>query len=399
MRRTNLDGCRSITNNPQSPRRDLMIYTKNPYSSLKANFTIHYSSIVIPTRQYIDINSFLEHLFHRQYLPHGNNVHIGRFYEEASDAYEQRLQLLIPDDDEEFKNRFLQVCKLSDKQKQEIRRYLLIERYGIQVAQCESCQGLEVLCRVHYSERRCGSCIAAHRDCSYRETWADRSSPLFSTTIEAAPSNLAGQDSERQRDLLGCNGPAKAMQATQQIQAELLAKKLQEVAEGMKSFQIATSNENAEVVPSTKAPVPIWTCEAVLAITVLDLGYEKLQLRYRGSREGASGYQVTNTKPKYEKREKLSSTAGIKKSRHESKSKKVKKVAKGAKKSYSGRELDYDSAFSGTASGVASGYNTDYSTDYSVDVSDYCPTVDDGDDIVSALELSAFVDLKGHLEH
>ncbi|KAF3273412.1 hypothetical protein TWF970_009073 [Orbilia oligospora] len=252
---------------------------------------------------------------------HGNNVHIGRFYEEASDAYEQRLQLLIPDDDEEFKNRFLQVCKLSDKQKQEIRRYLLIERYGIQVAQCESCQGLEVLCRVHYSERRCGSCIAAHRDCSYRETWADRSSPLFSTTIEAAPSNLAGQDSERQRDLLGCNGPAKAMQATQQIQAELLAKKLQEVAEGMKSFQIATSNENAEVVPSTKAPVP-----------------------------------------------------------HESKSKKVKKVAKGAKKSYSGRELDYDSAFSGTASGVASGYNTDYSTDYSVDVSDYCPTVDDGDD-------------------
>ncbi|KAF3314346.1 hypothetical protein TWF173_004949 [Orbilia oligospora] len=286
---------------------------------------------------------------------HGNNVHIGRFYEEASDAYEQRLQLLIPDDDEEFKNRFLQVCKLSAKQKQEIRRYLLIERYGIQVAQ-------------------------------------------------SAPSNLAGQDSERQRDLLGCNGPAKAIQATQQIQAELLAKKLQEVAEGMKSFQIATSNKNAEVVPSTKAPVPyevfprpfstiILTNMQDLDLTIV--GYEKLQLRYRGSREGASGYQVTNTKPKYEKREKLSSTAGIsnspplsrarwislipiaEKSRHESKSKKVKKVAK---KSYSGRELDYDSAFSGTASGVASGYNTDYSTDYSVNVSDYCPTVDNGDD-------------------
>ncbi|KAF3221647.1 hypothetical protein TWF106_005936 [Orbilia oligospora] len=301
---------------------------------------------------------------------HGNNVHIGRFYEEAYDAYEKRLQLLIPDDDEEFKNRFLQVCKLNDKQKQEIRRYLLIERYGVQVAQCESCQGLEVLCRVHYSEKRCGSCIAAHRECGYRETLADPSSPPFSTTIEAASSNLAGQDSERQRDLLGCNDPTKAMQATQQIQAELLAKKLQEVADGMKSFQIATSKKNAEVVPSTKA-----------------------LLRYRGSREGASGYQVTNTKPKYEKRERMSSTAGIsnsplsrarwislipiaEKSKHESKSKKGRKLTKGAKKSYYGRELDYDSAFSGTASG----YNTDYSTDYSVDVSDYCSTIDDGDD-------------------
>ncbi|KAF3205952.1 hypothetical protein TWF192_002045 [Orbilia oligospora] len=336
---------------------------------------------------------------------HGNNVHIGRFYEEAYDTYEKRLQLLIPDDDEEFKNRFLQVCKLNDKQKQEIRRYLLIERYGVQVAQCESCQGLEVLCRVHYSEKRCGSCIAAHRDCSYRETLADPSSPPFSTTIEAAPSNLAGQDSERQRDLLSCNGPAKAMQATQQIQAELLAKKLQEVADGMKSFQIATSKKNAEVVPSTKALVPGPSYHGAEfydpnaqpvtnpAGTRTIVGYEKLQLRYRGSREGASGYQVTNTKPKYEKREKMSSTAGIsnsplsrarwislipiaEKSKHESKSKKGRKLTKGAKKSYSGRELDYDSAFSGTASG----YNTDYSTDYSVDVNDYCSTVDDGDD-------------------
>ncbi|KAF3144359.1 hypothetical protein TWF569_004603 [Orbilia oligospora] len=327
---------------------------------------------------------------------HGNNVHIGRFCREASGAYGKRLQLLIPDDDEEFKNRFLQVCKLSDKQKQEIRRYLLIERYGIQVAQCESCQGLEVLCRVHYSERRCGSCIAAHRDCSYRETWADPRSPLFSTTIEAAPSNLAGQDSERQRDLLGCNGPAKAIQATQQIQAELLAKKLQEVAEGMKSFQIAISNKNAKAVPSTKAPVPgpsyhgagLYDPNAQPvtnpAGTRTIVGYEKLQLRYRGSREGASGYQVTNTKPKYVKRKKLSSTAGIsnspplsqarwislipiaEKSRHESKSKKGKKLTKGAKKSYSGRELDYD-------------YDLVELLPV-VDVSDYCSTVDDGDD-------------------
>ncbi|KAK6517634.1 hypothetical protein TWF506_004820 [Arthrobotrys conoides] len=326
---------------------------------------------------------------------HGNNVHIGRYQREPRDVYEKRLQLLIPDDDEEFKANFLSVCKLTAKQKIHIRRYLLVERYGISVTQCESCQGFDVPCRIHYSEHRCASCIAAYRDCSHRGTWADPKSPVFSTTMVAAPSNLAGRDNERRRDLLGCNGFARAFRATQQIPAEVLANKLNEVAEGMNKFHIAMPDENidkASVLTPSHVAIDYHSLngQSVAKPSVVEAkkDFPKLQLGFRGAPDGFPKLQATAVKPKREKREKLCSKAGIKKSRNEGKSRKANGSKKGRKKTYSGKEFDYESAFSEAASGATTGYNTDYNTEYSTDcsgVSGYGPTADDGDDSTGSL--------------